>query len=423
LESKDEAYRGKTGSEAAVSKPEDQLTTFILSKSSIWNVTYEKVMITAALVFLASAVIHWPSFHIYSDITTSFWSRTNASGVPYLTYEIPYAGYAFEYPPICGLVVWLGGWISNGNLYAYAAVEFAILGAFFVSTAHFLFRFLERLRINHNLQLIFTLFVPSAVALAAYNFDVINAFFIVLSLYLFTVKGKTNLSAMSLGFAVATKLFPILLLPLFIQDQTSFKKKIMFLLISIGVPLSLNLPFVLANYPNWLSGYLYLKNWGLEDTFLLWIFRSSSHTFAEVVSGILILVSSCAVYFLLRKQSIIYRAFLIVGSFLLFSYISTPQLNLDLLPFFALVPLVPLPLFYLLEASNISFISLWDSFPNPSLPGLVQAIALARQICLGLILAVVVVRRSRIRLSTNEKAESESPSFRQELNTENRINN
>ncbi len=353
-------------------------------------------MIVAAVgVFVASAIFHWPTFHIYSDITTSFWNRTNSAGVPYLTYEIPYVGYVFEYPPVCGLVVWLGGWLSGGNLQVYAGVEFTILGIFFVLTANYLYKFLEKLGINQNLQFFFTLFVPSAFAFAAYNFDVIETFFIVLSLYLYLVTGNRKLSAAALGLAVATKLFPILLLPLFLQDIKQFRKKLDYALISIGVPLGLNVPFMFANYSRWLAGYLYLKNWGLEDSFLVWFFPNrASYPIAEAISAILILASCCSVYFLLRRQPLLLRSFLVIGCFVLLSYISPPQLNLDLLPFFALIPLISLPLFYTFEATNITFIALWDSFVNPSLPGVVQAIALARQICLGCILAIVVLRRS-----------------------------
>jgi hypothetical protein len=351
------------------------------------EVTYRRVIFASVLVFLASAILHWPSFHIYSDIINAFWSRTNSAGVPFLTYEIPYTQYIFEYPPICGLVIWVGGWLSGGSLTNYALIEFTILGIFFVSTTHVLYKFLERLKLNHNLQLLFSLLVPSAVAFAAYNFDVIETFFIVLSLYLYVCLGRAKLSSISLGLAVATKLYPILLVPLFIQDVKSVKSKVSFALLSLGTVVALNLPFALVNYSTWLGGYLYLKNWGLEDTFLVWLFPSrSSIPVAEAISALLIAGSCAAVYLLARNQNIILRSFLVTGAFVLFSYIAPPQLNLDLLPFFALVPLIPIPLFYLFESTNLAFIALWDSFPNPSLPGVVQAIALARQILLATIL-------------------------------------
>lgn len=86
----------------------------------------------------------------------------------------------------------------------------------------------------------------------------------------------------------------------------------------------------------------------------------------------------------------ILRCFLIVGTFVLFSYISPPQLNVDLLPFFALIPLVPLPLFYTFEAANLASYA----FPNSVLPGANQIFDLIRQASLAVILVLIVANRA-----------------------------
>src|SRR5487761_1726190 len=325
---------------------------------------YRFVMFSAAFFFLVSAISHWPNFGATSDITTTFWSRTNSGGIPYLTYQVPYVSYVFEYPPVSGLVIWLAGWSSGGSIYVYTTIVFLVLGAFFVLSAHLLYNFLNHLKLDHNLQWIFTIFVPSVVIFGAYNFDIIQAFFVILALYLFIVQDKPSTSATALGFAIGTKLFAIVLIPFLLQDlRTSkgIKASRNYALISLGVPGALNIPFVLLNYSNWISGYTYVKAWGLEDTFLVF----------------------------LRDRPLLVRCFLAMGSFLLFSYISAPQMNLDLLPFFALVPLVPLPLFYFFEATTATFSGLWYSFPDPRSPGVVQAFALMRQIALLSILIIV----------------------------------
>lgn len=354
---------------------------------------YRFVMFSAAFFFLVSAISHWPNFGATSDITTTFWSRTNSGGIPYLTYQVPYVSYVFEYPPVSGLVIWLAGWSSGGSIYVYTTIVFLVLGAFFVLSAHLLYNFLNHLKLDHNLQWIFTIFVPSVVIFGAYNFDIIQAFFVILALYLFIVQDKPSTSATALGFAIGTKLFAIVLIPFLLQDlRTSkgIKASRNYALISLGVPGALNIPFVLLNYSNWISGYTYVKAWGLEDTFLVWIFISRSlWGTAEFVSAGLVVLSIIAIFVFLRDRPLLVRCFLAMGSFLLFSYISAPQMNLDLLPFFALVPLVPLPLFYFFEATTATFSGLWYSFPDPRSPGVVQAFALMRQIALLSILIIV----------------------------------
>jgi Glycosyltransferase family 87 len=354
---------------------------------------YRFAILSAGIVFAISAIGHWPNFGATSDITTSFWGRTNGNGVPYLTYEIPYVGYIFEYPPVCGLILWLAGWSSGGNLYAYTAIVFVVLGACFVLSAHFLYNFLNYLKLDHNLQWLFTIFVPSVVIFGAYNFDIIQTFFVILALYFFIAQNRPFLSAAALGMAIGTKLFPIVLVPFFLQDlrkKKRVKAAARYAVISLGIPTSMNLPFAILNFSNWISGYTFLEHWGLEDTFLVWLFPSpSSWSTAEIVSGGLVLLSVALIFVYLRDRPLLVRCFLAIGSYILFAYISAPQMNLDLLPFFALVPLVPLPLFYVFDGATGLFIALWDTFPDPRFPGVVQGISLIRQIALACILTIV----------------------------------
>lgn len=346
---------------------------------------YRLIMISAIVVFTLSSIGHLPLFHVYTDFLT-FWNRQNSQRVPYLTYEIPYIQYVFEYPPLSGLILWLAGWGSHDNLIVYFAISFTMLGIFFILTTHLIYQFSEKLGINHDYQIVFTIFAPSVLFFGPYNFDLVQAFFIVLALYLFIARKKPAYSAVALGLAIATKLFPIILIPFLLQDLNSLKAKANYALISFGVAAALNVPFAALNFSNWISGFTYFRKWGLEDTFLLWIFRSTpSLETAEFVSGGLVLLSVVVIFIFLRDRPLLARCLLAMASFLLFSYISTPQMNLDLVPFFALVPLVPLPLFYLFEGATVAFMSLWNTFPNSESPGPVQGIALIRQLALILI--------------------------------------
>ncbi len=116
---------------------------------------------------------------------------------------------------------------------------------------------------------------------------------------------------------------------------------------------------------------------------------------AKDISLALVAVSALCVYFYFSKRPLLTRAFLITGLTLLFSYIAAPQLNLDLLPFLALVPIVPISLFYLFDVTNVMIILTWFMIPNsaPTLPGIVQTFALLRQIYLAFMMALAVFPR------------------------------
>lgn len=355
---------------------------------------YTTVMLATGVFFLMSILIHFPlnnSPEFYSDFLGSFWGRQTSTGLREVVVGIPYVTYMFEYPPICGLIVWLGGWASQGNVYIFSLVEFGILLIAAVITTHFVYQFSGYLGLNRNRQLLFSVFAPSLLIYGAYNFDIIQTMFTVLSLYVFLARKQMKLSAASLGLAVATKLSPALLLPLFWQELRSKNERISFTVVMGAVVGALNMPFMILNFNTWLAGYTFLKNWGLEDSFLVWIFNNQ-HTwgFAKDLSYGLIGVSVLAIYIFFRKKPLLVRSFLVLGSFILFSYIATPQMNLDLLPLFTLVPMIPLSLFYLYELADIGIIIFWFHFqPNNVTPSVPQTFALLRQVYLATILGIL----------------------------------
>jgi hypothetical protein len=353
---------------------------------------YTTVILAAGVFFLISALIHFPfnnSPSYYSDIVDTFWYRTTPQQLHEVVVGIPYVTYQFEYPPICGLILWLGGWASGGNIGTYATVEFAVLFVFTILTAHYMYQFMGYLGLSYNRQLMYSIFAPSLIFYGAYNFDIVQTFFVVLSLYFFLARSNWKWSAIALGLAISTKLSPALLLPLFWQELPDNRTRLLFSSFVGGVVAALNVPFMVANFHVWLSGYTYLKNWGLEDSFLVWIFKNPFSPLAKDTSYALLVISMLSIYIFFRSRPLLVRSFMVLGSFILFSYIATPQMNIDLLPLFALVPMIPMTLFYLFELANAGIIITWFEFSNPTHEGVSQTFALIRQIYLAIIIAIL----------------------------------
>jgi hypothetical protein len=364
-----------------------------LLKELLAEPQYTTVIFAASVFFLISAILHFPfnnSPSYYSDIVTTFWFRMTGAGFHEVAVGIPYVTYMFEYPPVCGLILWAGGWASMGSEIIYTIVEFSILFLFTVLTAHYLYLFMKEMGLSYNKQLLYSIFAPSIIFYGAYNYDVVQTFFVVFALYFFIARQSTKWSALALGLAVSTKLSPALLLPLFLQELPTNKTRLIYASISGGVVAVLNVPFMIANYNMWLAGYEYLKNWGLEDSFLVWLFKPRNWETAKEVSYLLLAISVISIYVLSRSKPLLVRSFLVLGTFILFSYIATPQMNIDLLPLFALVPVIPLTLFYLFEISNAMIIVTWFGFTNaPTLPSIPQLFALIRQIYLAVIISIL----------------------------------
>ncbi|HYB04539.1 MAG TPA: glycosyltransferase 87 family protein [Nitrososphaerales archaeon] len=355
---------------------------------------YTSIMLAAGVSFLVSILIHFPlnnSPQFYSDFLGSFWGRSTPSGLREVVVGIPYVTYVFEYPPICGLILWLGGWASEGNIYIFSIVEFGVLLVVALFMAHYVYQFTGYLGLNRNRQLLYSIFAPSLLLYGAYNFDIVQTLFVVVSLYFFMARKEMKLSAGFLGLAIATKLSPALLVPLFWQELRTRNERISFTVVMGAVVGALNIPFMIVNFNTWLAGYTFLKNWGLEDSFLVWIFNNqNSWGLAKDISYVLVGVSALCVYIFFRSKPLLVRSMMILGAFILFSYIATPQMNLDLLPLFALVPMIPLSLFYLYELADIGIILFWFAFqPNNVTPSVPQAFALLRQIYLATILGIL----------------------------------
>jgi hypothetical protein len=348
---------------------------------------YRLILAASCTFFTISALLHFPGRSgppLYSDIINVFWYQR-----PYILTGIPYVSYIFEYPPLCGLILWAGAWGSGGNVDIFAGIEFGILFAFMLLLTHVLYMFIRRLGVEHNRQLLYVAFAPSFLIYGVYNFDIVQTALVTLSLYYYIVPRRFDYSAISLGLSIATKTSPLLLVPLFLQDLKTWESRIRFLSITTIVALGLNLPFMLANFHAWFGGYEFIKNWGLEDTFLVWIFpNNSSWAFAEDVSLALLLIASMIVYVFGTGKPLLVRSFLLIGIFIIFSYIATPQMNLNLLPFFALLPILPYFVFLPFEALNVGIILTWFSFNDSNLPGVPQAFALFRQIYLLFILVI-----------------------------------
>ena len=365
---------------------------------------YRLVMLAAASCFMMSILIHFPypktGAPFYSDIVGS-WSRLNSSGKPEVVAGIPYVTYQFEYPTICGLITWIGGWGSGGSEANFAAIEFAILFLFALLTAHFLFLFLKHLNLEHSRQLVYSVFAPSLLFFGAYNFDIVQTFFVLFSLYTFICRSKLKASAISLGLGVVTKLSPIFLLPLFLEEISGNKGRVVYTALNGAVIAIFNIPFMVANYGVWYDGYKFLANYIIEDSFLVWIFNSDTSIIAKYCSDILLAFALSAIYIALRQKPLLIRSFMVFGVLILFSTFAPPQLNIDLLPFFALIPIAPISLFYLLEFANVAIILSYfnTSSGYASLPGMTQLFALARQIFLAVILLihVKVLKFSRLR--------------------------
>jgi len=245
-------------------------------------------------------------------------------------------------------------------------------------------------RLGRELNPLFFM-MPSFIIYGIYNFDIFQALFVILSILTF-VRGKRTLSAVSLGLGICTKLTCIVLLPIFVIELRGNRERLKYFGVLAAVVAALNLPIVLLNFGNFLQGYQFLGNWGLEDSWYVWIFQNPAtwgyaKLFGLGVTGLLLL----RVYTL--KTSLMAKSFLAIAAYLLGTYIYSPQFNILVIPLIAVLD-VQHPALYPWDGFNVMIILTWF-IPNTQ-PTLAwtwpQLFALLRAACLAWLCVSVASR-------------------------------
>lgn len=332
-----------------------------------------------------SFILHspWSTPNIYSDIG-SLWGRPEIQqGL------VPYFQFFLEYPPVSGCIIYVARVIGGGYEGYYSVFGIISLAAALV-LAWSCWRITKVLGTRLN-PLYF--FLPSVIIYGVYNFDLFNALFIILSLQLF-LEGHKGASALALGLSIATKLVGAFLLPIYLLELKERKLRLRYLLVTAAVVACFYLPIVLLNLKDLYQFYNYLKGWGLEDAWYVWIFQDPMNGYAKwfglAVTGVLLL----RVYTL--KVPLAARVFLGLAAYLFGAYIYAPQFNLMLIPL-VIVLAVDDPSLYAWEVFNVLIILTWFSVTHPTLPWTVpQAMALLRTGSLAW-LSIDLLRRNGVR--------------------------
>jgi hypothetical protein len=164
---------------------------------------------------------------------------------------------------------------------------------------------------------------------------------------------------------IAAKIYPAVLLPVFLLEEKTWKDRIIFFFTSTGVFAALNMPFILLNFNVWWGTWQHHMNWGLENSWLIYLFNQmdlNAHYASLAVMLYLVykgLAETSTKSYESQGSRILERSLLMSLAWLVGNYVVPPQMALMLLPFMVLVPVAPLWMFYLAEIFNSLIIVLW----------------------------------------------------------------
>lgn len=192
----------------------------------------------------------------YSDLPALYGAREiNIDRWPYSSTEN-----SVEYPVVTGLVMWATGQaITDQSGYKqYFDLNLVLLALLFVATALLLWRIRPEYAYLLSLS-------PAVIASLYINWDLWAVLPALAAVALFKV-GRSSLSAIALGVAIATKFFPIVLLlgvGLFFLTSRRYRALANYFLITGFTWLAINLPVALNDFGGW--SRFYRMNFGREN--------------------------------------------------------------------------------------------------------------------------------------------------------------
>jgi hypothetical protein len=351
----------------------------------------------AGALYLLGVWFHIPyaGGHIYSDIVTVFGGRLDSPS--FVVSHLPLINNFVEYPPITAFFMYAMGVLGTffplslpsnfmGDYYKFTSV-FLLFPTFLLISELSKLCDILGIRTKNRRTLLYYIATPSFVFMLLLNWYIIGVYFAMFGLRKF-LQGSRWVSGILLGISAMSN--AVTLLPafgMFFFDGLGWKARLRFI-IGVVIPvvaiyLSLiainsfphtyidangnlsKFPFILGN-SNIITNFLsYEQNWYIEGSWMLAFFNNLNpirHVIFPVLFVSLSLLTLDTFYKVKRGKTWILpikvelrnpvrtqkeRANLIVRAswyftfaFLFSTYVFTPQMNMILLPFFVIAPIV-----------------------------------------------------------------------------------
>jgi len=361
-----------------------------------------QLLAASLVIFAFNSWQHMPIVtpNHYSDITSVFWREGVGKG-PHL---LPYVDYVFEYPAIVGIMVYAASSVRafvppytevpgpefSTAMVLYTMTMHLLLLPFVIGTVVITYRLAKMARVSLDRIWKSFLIMPSFLMFPLYNWDMVAIFFALASLFFFLTR-RVTLSAAMLGLGTTAKLYPAMLLWPILIELRSWRGRLEYMAVAGASALAVNAPFMAMNFKTWFGTWTYLAGWGIEDSWLIYLFKQmdpNAHYVGFAVMGYLVykgLIEARGMKFASPIERVTLRWALTSIAWLVGSYVVTPQMALMLLPLYSLLPQISLIPIYLADVLNAMIIVLWFdprlNWGNPMAPtSPVQAFATARQL-------------------------------------------
>jgi len=299
-------------------------------------------LIAAAVLYVVGVWLHFPGGggHIYSDIPTIL--RLRECGGECIT--IPYVNGFIEYPILVSMFVYVMGIVGLAlpvsTLSGYYLASVAILAVPSLLLVDETMKISRLVGSDQRRVMQYLVVTPTFVFLLLVNWYSIGVYFMLLGLRMF-LQGRRTFSGVFFGLSAASNMITAAPAIGLLFGIRTAKEAVMFAGSALVAFSALNAPFVIVNPKLWISYWQYESNWYIEGSWMRLFLSLASplrHEFliisAATLLGVILILSHR------RPSDPLTLAWLSTFAVLFSSYVFTPQMNLMILPFLALAPIV-----------------------------------------------------------------------------------
>ncbi len=301
-------------------------------------------LIAAAVLYVVGAWFHLPNGggHIYSDIPTVFQLRECAGSCA--TIPIPYVNGFIEYPILVSMFIYIMGIVGLALpislLTGYYLASVAILAVPSLLLVDETMKISGLVGANQSRVLRYLVVTPTFVFLLLVNWYAIGVYFMLLGLRMF-LQGRIAFSGILFGLSAASNMITAAPAIGLLFGIRNVKQSVGFAGSALVTFLAVNAPFVVIDPQLWISYWQYQSNWFIEGSWMrLFLSIDSPLRHAVLIVSAATLLGVIFVLSYRRPCSPLTLAWLSTFAVLFSSYVFTPQMNLMILPFLALAPIV-----------------------------------------------------------------------------------
>jgi uncharacterized membrane protein len=278
----------------------------------------------------------------YSDVGPLYFGRGLAAQlIPY--FEVAEQSRHVEYPVLTGLQMWLANTLahlSSENSAALFVYITWLTNLILIAIAVMVFAKIRKPNIEANWWMAFS---PAIFFVLAINWDALPVLAVVCALF-YWQRDRPIASGVMIAIGTAAKLFPALLIPALALDalrKRNFSSALTMTISSVIFWLLINLPVYVNANDGWWEFYNFSKSRGIDFGSIYLAFRNLFEISISTNLANSIGLGSVVVAFLIalvyhRKLNAAEIFLLLLGAFLLFNKVYSPQYWLWLTPIFAL---------------------------------------------------------------------------------------